>query len=118
MVNKLIDKAILKELSVITKDKEHWNTAIDDVAAKLGEQYSADVKAKALWLLSEMGLQYPLSVQPYIEGLFSAAKIAQLKNTASLLIANVADCTPFLIAFRNDVMQQLPKFILCSVAAF
>ena len=67
MVNKLIDKAILKELSVITKDKEHWNTAIDDVAAKLGEQYSADVKAKALWLLSEMGLQYPLSVQPYIE---------------------------------------------------
>ena len=89
------DKEILKELSVITKDKVHWNTAIDDVAAKLGEQYSADVKAKALWLLGEMGLQYPLSVQPYIEGLFSAAKIAQLKNTASLLIANIADSLHF-----------------------
>jgi len=118
VVNKLTDKAILDELRTITKNKANWVTAIDDVAAKLGEQYSADVQAKALWLLGEMGLQYPLSVQPYIEGLFSAAKIAQLKNTASVLIANVADCTPFLIAFRNDVMQQLPKFILCSVAAF
>ena len=112
------DKEILEELRIITKNKAHWVKAIDDVAAKLGKQYSAEVKAKALWLLGEMGLQYPLSVQPYIEGLFSAAKIAQLKNTASLLIANVADCTPFLIACRNDVMQQLPKFILCSVAAF
>ena len=52
----MTDKEILKELSVITKDKVHWNTTIDDVAAKLGEQYSADVKAKALWLLGEMGL--------------------------------------------------------------
>ena len=67
MANKLTDKAILDELRTITKNKANWVTAIDDVAAKLGEQYSADVKAKALWLLGEMGLQYPLSVQPYIE---------------------------------------------------
>lgn len=54
MVNKLTDKAILDELRTITKNKANWVTAIDDVAAKLGEQYSADVKAKALWLLGEM----------------------------------------------------------------
>ncbi|MGP1459890.1 MAG: hypothetical protein ACTTKL_11395 [Treponema sp.] len=118
MTNETSDKKILSELRAITKAKMNWNTAIDDVAVKLGGQYSADVKAKALWLLGEMGLQYPLQIQPYLEGLFSAAKIARLKNTASLLIANVAYCTPFLIAFRNGVMQQLPKFILCSVAAF
>ena len=47
MVNKLMDKAILDELRTITKNKVNWVTAIDDVAAKLGEQYSADVKAKA-----------------------------------------------------------------------
>ena len=69
MVNKLTDKEILKELSVITKDKVHWNTAIDDVAAKLGEQYSADVKAKALWLLGEMGKRLPHSIEPYLEKL-------------------------------------------------
>ena len=34
---------------------------------KLGDRYSAAVKAKALWLLGEMGLQYPLQVQPYIK---------------------------------------------------
>ena len=63
----MTDKEILKELSVITKDKVHWNTAIDDVAAKLGKQYSGDIKAKALWLLGEMGLLYPLQVRPYLE---------------------------------------------------
>ena len=63
----MTDKEILKELSVITKDKVHWNTAIDDVAAKLGKQYSGDIKAKALWLLGEMGLHYPSHIQPYIK---------------------------------------------------
>ena len=66
MPNK-IDKKILSELRAITKDKMNWRTAIDDVVAKFSGQYSTDVKAKALWLLGEMGLQYPLSVQPYIE---------------------------------------------------
>ena len=61
------DKEILSELRSVTKDKAHWNTAIDDVAAKLGGRYSAIVKAKALWLLGEMGLYYPLQVRPYIE---------------------------------------------------
>ena len=66
MPNK-IDKEIFTEIRAITKDKAQWNTAIDDVAAKLGDRYSAAVKAKALWLLGEMGLQYPLQVQPYLE---------------------------------------------------
>ena len=61
------DKEILSELRAVTKGKAHWNTSIDDVAAKLGGRYSAIVKAKALWLLGEMGLYYPLQVRPYIE---------------------------------------------------
>ena len=52
----MTDKAILDELRTITKNKANWVAAIDDVAAKLGKQYSADVQAKALWLLGEMGL--------------------------------------------------------------
>ena len=67
MPNKAADKTLIKELRTITKDKAQWNTAIDDVAAKLGDRYSAAVKAKALWFLGEMGLQYPLQVQPYLE---------------------------------------------------
>ena len=45
------------------------NTAIDDVAAKLGKQYSADVKTKALWLLGEMGKRLPHSVESYLKKL-------------------------------------------------
>ena len=61
------DKEILSELRAVTKDKAHWNTAIDDIVAKLGDRYSAIVKAKVLWLLGEMGLYYPLQVRPYVE---------------------------------------------------
>ena|GEM_PF-3416935 len=48
------------------------------------------------------------------EGLFSAAKIARLKNTASLLTANsmIDVC-----AFRAS-MQQFPKLIFYSTVAF
>ena len=67
MPNKTTDKTLLKELRAITNDKVNWKTAIDDVAAKLGKQYSEDVKAKALWLLGEMGLHYPSHIQPYIK---------------------------------------------------
>ena len=67
MPNKAADKTLLKELRAITKDKTHWQTAIDDVAPKLGKHYSEDVKAKALWLLGEMGLYYPSLIQPHIK---------------------------------------------------
>ncbi|QUY17705.1 hypothetical protein GWP40_04570 [Treponema vincentii] len=48
-----------------------------------------------------------------MDGLFSAAKIAQLKNTASLLTANVAYG---MCAFRAR-MQQSSKLTLCSTVA-
>ena len=49
-----------------------------------------------------------------IDSLFSAAKIVRLKNTASLLIANIADYMCASLAR----MQQFPKLILCSTVAF
>ena len=61
------DKVILKELRDITKNKECWKIAIDDVAGKLNENYSIKVKAKALWLLGEMGLKYPGEIEGYVE---------------------------------------------------
>ena len=67
MPNQTADRTILKELKAITKDKANWQTAIDDVAPKLGKHYSEDVKAKALWLLGEMGLYYPSHIQPHIK---------------------------------------------------
>ena len=66
MANKNEDKEILKELRKITKTKENWGEVIDDVANKLNENHSVIVKAKILWLLGEMGLNYPKQVETYI----------------------------------------------------
>lgn len=66
MANKNEDKEILKELREITKTKENWGEVIDDVANKLNENHSVIVEAKILWLLGEMGLNYPKQVETYI----------------------------------------------------
>ena len=67
MVNKNQDKTILDELRNIQKDKENWKNNFDVVVVKLNKNYSVDVKAKALWILGEMGLMYPEQVGTYIE---------------------------------------------------
>jgi hypothetical protein len=61
------DKVILKKLREITKDKDHWSESIAYVGEKLDEEYSVEVRAKALWLLGEMDLNYPMQVNPYLE---------------------------------------------------
>ena len=65
------EKEILKELRDITKNKECWKSNMDDVAAKLSENHSAEVKTKALWILGEMGLKHPTEIEPYIEDIIT-----------------------------------------------
>lgn len=65
------DKEILKELREISKNKEEWKSNIDYLASILNENTSIEVKAKALWLLGEMGLKYPDEIKPYIEDISS-----------------------------------------------
>ena len=60
------EKETLKELRGIQKGND-WENNIDNVAAKLDEGYSVNVKAKALWILGEMGLKYPKQVESHIE---------------------------------------------------
>ncbi len=67
MAKNIEDKELLRELRVITKNKENWSANIDNVEGKLNEEHSIEVKAKILWLLGEMGLNYPMQVRIYIE---------------------------------------------------
>ena len=60
------EKDALKELRAITKNKECWKENTDNVASKLNENYSSNVKAKALWILGEMGLKYPEEIEGYV----------------------------------------------------
>ena len=56
------ESVLYKELGILTKDRDKWKESIPYVASLLSHE-SVKIQAKALWLLGEMGLVYPLSVQ-------------------------------------------------------
>ena len=61
------DNDVLRQLRDINKNRECWMENIGDVAAKLNGDYSVAVKAKSLWILGEMGLNYPAEIEAYLE---------------------------------------------------
>ena len=56
---------LYKKLGELTKNKAAWENNISDVAALL-EYDSKKIKAKALWLLGEMGLQHPEKIGKWV----------------------------------------------------
>lgn len=56
------ESELYKELGVLTKEKTRWKESIPYVSSLLGHE-SEKIKAKALWLLGEMGLEYPDDVK-------------------------------------------------------
>lgn len=56
---------LYQELGALTKDKEKWKEHIPYVASLLIHD-SCKIRAKALWLLGEMGLIYSQSVQDVV----------------------------------------------------
>ena len=64
------ESELYKELGALTKDRDKWKESIPYVASLLTHE-SVKIKAKALWLLGEMGLAYPLSVQDAVPAIAS-----------------------------------------------
>ena len=58
----MTEAELYKELGLLNRDKDRWKEAIPYVSSLLSDD-SAKIQAKALWLLGEMGLVYPQSVQ-------------------------------------------------------
>jgi hypothetical protein len=58
----LNESKLYKELGLLTKDKGRWKENIPYVSSLLSNK-SIKIQAKALWLLVEMGLEYPSSVK-------------------------------------------------------
>ena len=56
------ESELYKELGGLTKEKDRWEESIPYVASLLPHE-SIKIQAKALWLLGEMGLIYPQTVQ-------------------------------------------------------
>ena len=61
---------LYKELGTLTKDRERWETSIPYVSSLLTHD-SVKIQAKVLWLLGEIGLTYPQSVQDVVPDIAS-----------------------------------------------
>ena len=56
------ESELYKELRILTNDRSKWKESIPYVSSLLTHE-SVKIQAKALWLLGEIGLNYPLFVQ-------------------------------------------------------
>ena len=58
----MTESELYKELGILTKEKDRWEESIPYVSSLLTHE-SVKIRGKALWLLGEMGLICPQSVQ-------------------------------------------------------
>ena len=61
----MTESELYKELGTLTKDRDRWETEIPFVASLLSSE-SVKIRAKALWLLGEMGLEYPALIVEHV----------------------------------------------------
>ena len=58
----MTESELYKNLGILTKSKDQWEENIPYVASLLSSE-STKIKAKALWLLGEMGLKFPIAIK-------------------------------------------------------
>ena len=66
----MIESELYKELGELTKNKDRWEESIPYISSLLSHD-SVRIQAKALWLLGEMGLVFPRSVQDAVPAIAS-----------------------------------------------
>ena len=66
----MTESELYKNLGTLTKSKDQWEKNIPYVASLLSSE-STKIKAKALWLLGEMGLKFPLAIKDSIPAIAS-----------------------------------------------
>lgn len=111
LINICENRELLKELREITKNKENWKTAIDEVSIYLNENHSDDVKAKVLWLLGEMGLNYPLEVKKYVADIadYLDDDCPKLRERSVNALGRIGRADKHLIAPYLDKIMEMRK---------
>lgn len=66
----MIESELYKELGELTKNEDRWEESIPYISSLLSHD-SVRIQAKALWLLGEMGLVFPRSVQDAVPAIAS-----------------------------------------------
>ena len=66
----MIESELYKELGELTRNRDRWKESIRYISSLLSHD-SVRIQAKALWLLGEMGLVFPRSVQDAVPAIAS-----------------------------------------------
>lgn len=77
------ESELYKELGSLTKDKSRWKENIPYVSSLLAHE-SVKIQAKVLWLLGEMGLEYPQEVENKVP------TVASFRNSTEPLLRECA----------------------------
>ncbi|MBR0420036.1 MAG: HEAT repeat domain-containing protein [Erysipelotrichaceae bacterium] len=103
----LNEKELYKDLGILTKDKKKWKDNIP-FASSLLDHGSIKIQAKALWLLGEMGLVYPLEVKDKVSkiALFIDSKEPLLRERALNALGRIGRADYKLIEpYWNDLFR-------------
>lgn len=76
MTDHLTESKLYKELGTLTKKRDEWEASIPYVSSLL-DSASVKIRAKALWLLGEMGLAYPASIGAHVPAVASFCNSAE-----------------------------------------
>ena len=93
----MTESELYKNLSTLTKSKDQWEKNIPYVASLLSSE-STKIKAKALWLLGEMGLKFPLAIKDGVSAIAafcdSAEPLLRERAVNAWASENIATNTP------------------------
>ena len=86
----MTEAELYKALGALTKDKSRWEESIPYVSSLLAHE-SVKIQAKALWLLGEMGLAYPLPVRGAVPAIaaFLDSPVPLLRERAVIALGRI-----------------------------
>ena len=119
----MTEKELYRALGDLTKRKEEWRESIPYVASLL-ENPSLMITAKALWLLGEMGLQYPEEIILHVDKIafFLNSEEALLRERALNALGRIgrgrfASVEPYLEKMAGLATDEQPQVRLAFIWA-
>ena len=119
----MTEAELYKELGALTKEKDRWKESIPHVSSLLTHD-SVKIQAKALWLLGEIGLIYPQSVQDVVPTIASFLDSPEplLRERAVNALGRIGRGSyPVIEAYWTDLVRfasdEVPKVRLAFIWA-
>ncbi len=119
----MTDNDLYRKLSALTKRKEEWKESIPHVASML-ENQPLKITGKALWLLGEMGMNYPEEILPVVSqiSLFLDSREALLRERALNALgrigrSNYETVRPYWNQMMRLVTNNVPQVRLAFIWA-